>query len=170
MRVSWSSQGAMTKYNKLLLLPSRSVVSESVWPHRRQPTRLPRPRDSPGKNTGVGCHFPLQYNKLVAYKSHLFLIDQEADKFKIVMLTDTVSGESFLFHRWLSFHWVFTFGRGWGALWGFFIRFSWPSHLSKIPCPNIITLGVRISAHEFWRDTSIQTIGESVFVHRQMQW
>ena len=25
-------------------------------PHRRQPTRLPRPRDSPGKNTGVGCH------------------------------------------------------------------------------------------------------------------
>ena len=26
-------------------------------PHRRQPTRLPRPWDSPGKNTGVGCHF-----------------------------------------------------------------------------------------------------------------
>ena len=32
------------------------VVSDSVWPHRRQPTRLPRPWDSPGKNTGVGCH------------------------------------------------------------------------------------------------------------------
>ena len=29
-------------------------------PHRRQPTRLPRPRDSPGKNTGVGCYFLLQ--------------------------------------------------------------------------------------------------------------
>ena len=28
--------------------------------HRRQPTRLPRPWDSPGKNTGVGCHFLLQ--------------------------------------------------------------------------------------------------------------
>ena len=28
-------------------------------PHRRQPTRLPRPRDSPGKNTGVGCYFLL---------------------------------------------------------------------------------------------------------------
>ena len=27
--------------------------------HRRQPTRLPRPWDSPGKNTGVGCHFKL---------------------------------------------------------------------------------------------------------------
>ena len=29
-------------------------------PHRRQPTRLPHPWDSPGKNTGVGCHFLLQ--------------------------------------------------------------------------------------------------------------
>ena len=35
-------------------------MSDSVWPHRRQPTRLPRPWDSPGKNTGVGCHFLLQ--------------------------------------------------------------------------------------------------------------
>ena len=35
-------------------------MSESVQPHRRQPTRLPRPWDSPGKNTGVGCHFLLQ--------------------------------------------------------------------------------------------------------------
>ena len=31
-----------------------------MWPHRRQPLRLPRPWDSPGKNTGVGCHFLLQ--------------------------------------------------------------------------------------------------------------
>ena len=37
-----------------------SVVSDSVQPHRWQPTRLPRPWDSPGKNTGVGCHFLLQ--------------------------------------------------------------------------------------------------------------
>ena len=33
-------------------------------PHRRQPTSLPRPRDSPGKNTGVGCHFLLQCMKV----------------------------------------------------------------------------------------------------------
>ena len=33
-------------------------------PHRRQPTRLSRPWDSPGKNTGVGCHFLLQYMKV----------------------------------------------------------------------------------------------------------
>ena len=41
-----------------------SVVSDSVWPHRRQPTRLPRPWDSQGKNTGVGCHFLLQCMKV----------------------------------------------------------------------------------------------------------
>ena len=35
-------------------------MSDSVRPHRRKPTRLPRPWDSPGKNTGVGCHFLLQ--------------------------------------------------------------------------------------------------------------
>ena len=40
-----------------------SVVSDSVRPHRRQPTRLRRPWDSPGKNTGVGCHFLLQCMK-----------------------------------------------------------------------------------------------------------
>ena len=35
-------------------------MSDSVRPHRRQPTRLTHPWDSPGKNTGVGCHFLLQ--------------------------------------------------------------------------------------------------------------
>ena len=41
-----------------------SVVSDSVRPHRRQPTRLPNPWDSPGKNTEVGCHFLLQCMKV----------------------------------------------------------------------------------------------------------
>ena len=45
----------------LLLLLSRF---SSVQPHRRQPTRFPRPWDSPGKNTGVGCHFLLQCMKV----------------------------------------------------------------------------------------------------------
>ena len=49
---------------ELLLLLSRLVVSNSVRPHRQQPTRLPRPWDSPGKNTGVGCHFLLQCMKV----------------------------------------------------------------------------------------------------------
>ena len=39
-------------------------MSDSVRPHRRQPTRLPRPWDSPGKNTGVGFHFLLQCMKV----------------------------------------------------------------------------------------------------------
>ena len=41
-----------------------SIVSDSVRPHRRQPTRLLRPWDSPAKNTGVGCHFLLQCMKV----------------------------------------------------------------------------------------------------------
>ena len=39
-------------------------MSDSVRPHRRQPTRLPHPWDSPGRNTGVGCHFLLQCMKV----------------------------------------------------------------------------------------------------------
>ena len=39
-------------------------MSDSVRTHRRQPTRLPRPWDSPGKNTGVRCHFLLQCMKV----------------------------------------------------------------------------------------------------------
>ena len=38
---------------------SRSVVSDSLWPHGLQPTRLLPPWDSPGKSIGVGCHFLL---------------------------------------------------------------------------------------------------------------
>ena len=41
-----------------------SVVSNSVQPHRCQPTRLLCPWDSPGKNTGVGCHFLFQCMKV----------------------------------------------------------------------------------------------------------
>ena len=51
------------RFVSLLLLSHFS----RVWlcdPHRRQPTRLPRPWDSPGKNTGVGCHFLLQCKKV----------------------------------------------------------------------------------------------------------
>ena len=45
----------------LLLLLSRFSRVQS---HRRQPTRLPRPWDSPGKNTGGGCHFLLHCMKV----------------------------------------------------------------------------------------------------------
>ena len=39
-------------------------MSDSVQPHRRQPTRPPRPWDSPGKNTGVDCHSDMLINTL----------------------------------------------------------------------------------------------------------
>ena len=39
-------------------------MSDSVRPYRWQPTRGLCPWDSPGKNTGVGCHFLLQYMKV----------------------------------------------------------------------------------------------------------
>ena len=39
-------------------------MSDSVRPQRQQPTRLPHPWDSPGKNTRVGCHFLLQCMKV----------------------------------------------------------------------------------------------------------
>ena len=42
----------------LLLLLSRSVTSDSVRPHRRQPTRLPCPWDSPGQEHWSGLPFP----------------------------------------------------------------------------------------------------------------
>ena len=56
----------MTEQLSTLLLSCQvtSVVSDSVRPHRQQPTRLPCPWDSPGKNTGVGCHFLLQCMKM----------------------------------------------------------------------------------------------------------
>ena len=44
----------------LLLLLSRCSRVRPCATHRRQPTRLPHPWDSPGKNTGAGCHFLLQ--------------------------------------------------------------------------------------------------------------
>ena len=46
----------------LLLLSHISRV-QPVRPHRQQPTRLPSPWDSPGKNTGMGCHFLIQCMK-----------------------------------------------------------------------------------------------------------
>ena len=36
----------------------------TLRPQRQKPTRLPRPWDSPGQNTGVGCHFLLQCTKV----------------------------------------------------------------------------------------------------------
>ena len=50
---------------KVNLIFAKSLqLSDSMQPHRWQPTRPRRPWDSPGKNTGVGCHFLLQCMKV----------------------------------------------------------------------------------------------------------
>ena len=60
---------------------SASVVSNSVWPHKWQPTRLLCPWDSPGKNTEVCCHFLLQlwHSNLIPKKKdweiHFIILD-----------------------------------------------------------------------------------------------
>ena len=60
------------------------VVSDSVRPHRRQPTRLLCPWDSPGKNTGVDCHFLLQCMKVKSESFHFTqrgsILNQEVRK------------------------------------------------------------------------------------------
>ena len=45
-------------------------MSDSVQPHGLQPTRLLRPWDSPGKNTGVGCHFLVQQSLLMFFRGY----------------------------------------------------------------------------------------------------
>ena len=48
----------------------------SVQPHRQQPTRLPRPWDSPGKNTGVGCQHRVghDWSDLAAAEQHTWMV------------------------------------------------------------------------------------------------
>ena len=65
---AWRQQTLLNHYKlsrvreSLLLLLLLSHFSR-VRPHIRQPTRIPCPWDSPGKNTGVGCHFLFQCMK-----------------------------------------------------------------------------------------------------------
>ena len=56
---SWTTEGSAAAAAKSLQL-----CLTLCDPHRRQPTRLPHPWDSPSKNTGVGCHFLLQCTKV----------------------------------------------------------------------------------------------------------
>ena len=66
----YSHQGSLYYSTSYLIMMSAAAAakslqsSNSVQPQRRQPTRLPRAWDSPGKNTGVGCHSFLQCMKV----------------------------------------------------------------------------------------------------------
>ena len=58
----WATELNWTEQNRHATAAA-SFVSDSVWPHRRQPTRLLCSQDSLGKNTAVGCHFLLQQDR-----------------------------------------------------------------------------------------------------------
>ena len=64
MKITWDIFILISGNYSLLFAAAKSIQSDSVRPHRWQPTRLPHPWDSSGKNTGVGCHFLLQCVKV----------------------------------------------------------------------------------------------------------
>ena len=59
----------LSSFSKWVSKWSRSVVSNSLWPHGLQPTRLLHPCNLPGKSTGMGCHFLLQVSQMWNFKS-----------------------------------------------------------------------------------------------------
>ena len=62
----WDGSGTVSLLSKVPAAATAKSLqsSDSVQAHGLQPTRLLRPWDSPGKNTGVGCHFLLQCMKV----------------------------------------------------------------------------------------------------------
>ena len=72
-----------------------------MQPQRRQPTRLPRPWDSPRKNTGVGCHFLLQCMKVKKEVCHILLICP----FKFIFLLYPASSPRRL-ALYITHHWA----------------------------------------------------------------
>ena len=71
-------------------------MSNSVRPHRWQPTRLPRPWDSPGKNTGVGCHFLLQSGPITSWQISGEKVETVAD---FIFLDCTITENSDCNHK-----------------------------------------------------------------------
>ena len=67
-------------------------MSDSVRPHRRLPTRLPSPWDSPGKNTGVGCHFLLQRMKVKSESEAVQLCPTPSDPMDCSLPGSSVHG------------------------------------------------------------------------------
>ena len=62
-KVIWLEAHKIWNWAHLPSCQVTSVMSDSVRPHRWQPTRLPRPWDSPGKNNGVGCHLMAHFKE-----------------------------------------------------------------------------------------------------------
>ena len=74
-RSSQSTKPSSLYYTVAAAAAVASLVFNPVRPQRRQPTRLRHPWGSPGKNTGVGCHFLLQCMKVKSERSRLVMSD-----------------------------------------------------------------------------------------------
>ena len=119
---------------------AKSLQSDSVWPHRQQPTRLPHPWDSPGKNTGVGCHFLLQCMK----------VKSESE---VTQLSPTLSDPMECSPQGSSVHGIFQAGvLEWGA-----IAFS----SSSLPCINFLRNSVALGV--FSQNKKKKQLGCKVF-------
>ena len=104
-----------------------------MWPHRRQPTRLPHPWDSPGKNAGVGCHFLLQCMK----------VKSESE---VAQSCPTLSDPMDWTKLKLSLFWHIYINHSQNRIWFSSVEFShsvasdslWPYELQHIrpPCPS----------------------------------
>ena len=85
---------------------SLSVMSNSLWSHRLQPSRLLCPWNSPGKNIGMGCHSLLQ-GIFWAQRSNLGLLHCRQIVYHLghrgaicLVLSKAIPFESFLQIRW----------------------------------------------------------------------
>ena len=109
-------------------------MSDSVRPYRRQPTRLPRPWDSPGKNTGVGCHFLLQCMKVKNESEVAQSYPTLRDPMDCSLLGSSVHG---IFQarvlEWGAI--AFSKGQGLGGMHLIPFSFSCTKHLHDTMCP-----------------------------------
>ena len=147
-----------------------------MQPHRWQPTRLPRPWDSPGKNTGVGCHFLLKCVKVkslsrvqllatpwtAAYQAPPSMGFSKQEYWSGVPLPSPVwMWELGYKESWAPKNWCF-----WTVVWGRLLRVSWNAELQPVnPKGNRswIFIGrtdavaeTQIFSHLMWRTDSFE--------------
>ena len=87
-------------------------MSDSVRPHRRQPTRVLCPWNPPCKNTGVGCHFLLPQGSLLIClfgKFKSFGLFEASDTLGLFLTILFFPASHYTFLPWFSFSWTALF-------------------------------------------------------------
>ena len=121
-------------------------MSDSVRPHRQQPTRLPCPWDSPGKNTGVCCHFLLQCMKVKSESEVIQSCLTLSDPMDCRLPGSSVHG---IFQaRVLE----------WGAI-AFSLVYLKSENLKSVPWPKLPLSSSGSFSHSMFRVTSFWTFG-----------